>query len=106
MFNVYADIYKHTRQSGEDKYESTPSFEDVEVFLEPASQTLVAPIDTTIGIVHNVYIDSFIALGIKTGDKIVNVDDSSDYYIINSAVQIFKKGDNYHYEFVADKPLD
>lgn len=106
MYNTYVNIFKHTRQSSADKYGATADYSNIEVMIEPASQTLVAPINQTIGISHNIYVDSFISLGLKTGDKLVNVDDASDFYIINSAVQLFKDADVFHYEFVADKPSD
>lgn len=106
MYNTIVNIFKHTRQSNADKYGATADHTYIEAQIEPASQTLVAPINQTIGISHNIYIDSFTSLGLKTGDKLVNVDDASEFYIINSAVQVFKDADVYHYEFVADKPND
>lgn len=106
MFNKCVDVYRHTRQSSTDKYKTEAEYTGIDIQIEPAARDLVAPIDTTIGRSFNVYLETYQDLTLKNGDKLVTQLDTTEYYIIISAIQNFQDGDINHYEFVVEQPSD
>lgn len=103
MFNTQLQIFRLLKDGEVSEYESK-AYATVMAHIEPSGVTPVAPIDTNIGNPYNVNIRSQVKLGIKEGDRVVNINDDTEIYVIISSINEYKLRNGMAYEFVTYKP--